>query len=147
MLRLRAHHLLCMLTYVGKGYTPAFIANYDTAMARLNAGESILLVDGPDELCAPMLGETDHHCLTARIAGRDQRAAQALSALLGRPIESGVRLVPDAALLEQLRADFALGTIRAGCTGCGWAPFCSTIAEEGYQAAKLQLAVNFSSNA
>ena len=26
--RLRAHHLLCMLTYVGKGYSPAFCAGF-----------------------------------------------------------------------------------------------------------------------
>ena len=24
-IRLRAHHLLCLLTYAGKGYSPAFI--------------------------------------------------------------------------------------------------------------------------
>ena len=35
--RLRAHHLLCMLTYVGKGYTAAFTANYDRIVERLNA--------------------------------------------------------------------------------------------------------------
>ena len=28
-IKLRAHHLLCLLTYVGKGYSPAFTANYD----------------------------------------------------------------------------------------------------------------------
>ncbi len=50
---LRPHHLLCMLTYVGKGYSPAFCANYDAVLARLSAGEEILLVDGPDSVCAP----------------------------------------------------------------------------------------------
>ena len=36
--RLRAHHLLCLLTYVGKGYSPAFTANYDKVVRRLGEG-------------------------------------------------------------------------------------------------------------
>ncbi len=45
--RLRAHHLLCLLTYVGKGYTPAFTANYDAVVARLDAGEDRAAGRGP----------------------------------------------------------------------------------------------------
>lgn len=136
-----------MLTYVGRGYTPAFTANYDAAMARLNAGEAILMVEGPDDICAPMLTESEHHCLKPRIEGRDARAAQAVADLLGIGIRSGIMLRLDAAMLEKLRAAFARGTIRAGCIGCRWAPFCSEIAAAGYDGAKLQLAANFSSNA
>ena len=46
--RLRAHHLLCMLTYVGKGYSPAFVENYEAIAARLSAGEEIEMVAGPE---------------------------------------------------------------------------------------------------
>ncbi len=53
--RLRGHHLLCMLTFVGKGYSPAFVENYDRIAGRLSEGEDILLVDGPDDICAPLL--------------------------------------------------------------------------------------------
>ena len=28
-LALRAHHLLCMLTYAGRGYSPDFVRNFD----------------------------------------------------------------------------------------------------------------------
>ncbi|OWU61413.1 2Fe-2S ferredoxin, partial [Staphylococcus aureus] len=38
-IRLRGHHLLCMLTYVGKGYSPAFVENYDAMAGRLGRGE------------------------------------------------------------------------------------------------------------
>ncbi len=39
MVRLRAHHLLCLLTYVGKGYSEAFVRRADALAARLSAGE------------------------------------------------------------------------------------------------------------
>ncbi|TJU92322.1 MAG: DUF1284 domain-containing protein, partial [Mesorhizobium sp.] len=61
--RLRAHHLLCLLTYVGKGYSPAFTANYDKVVKRLGEGEAVLIVSGPDAICAPMLDEREPHCL------------------------------------------------------------------------------------
>jgi hypothetical protein len=62
--RLRGHHLLCLLTFVGKGYTPAFTANYRRIVARLNEGAAVELVDGPDDICAPMLAEAEHHAST-----------------------------------------------------------------------------------
>ena len=52
--RLRGHHLLCLLAYKGEGYSPAFIANLDRIAARLTAGEDAVLVDGPDDICAPL---------------------------------------------------------------------------------------------
>ncbi len=55
--RLRAHHLLCMLTYVGKGYSPAFVENYEVIAARLSAGEEIELVAGPDDICGPLTAD------------------------------------------------------------------------------------------
>ena len=47
--RLRPHHLLCLLTYVGKGYSPAFTANYDAIAMRIEQGEELLIVSGPDD--------------------------------------------------------------------------------------------------
>ena len=59
--RLRAHHLLCMLTYIGKGYSPAFTDNMTVIAGRVSAGENVEIVDGPDEICAPRLAEANAH--------------------------------------------------------------------------------------
>ena len=75
-IRLRAHHLLCLLTYVGKGYSPAFTANYDAIAERLSRGEDILLVSGPDDICAPLLDEPEPHCLNEGVIERDRLAAR-----------------------------------------------------------------------
>lgn len=55
--KLRGHHLLCILTFVGHGYSRAFSDNYKAVVQRLNAGEPVVLVDGPDDICAALIKE------------------------------------------------------------------------------------------
>ncbi|WP_137934028.1 DUF1284 domain-containing protein [Mesorhizobium comanense] len=136
--RLRAHHLLCLLTYVGKGYTPAFTANYDGIAQRLSRGEDILLVSGPDDICTPLLGEAESHCLRDSAAGRDRLAARDVEALLARPIRDGVRLDLDAAILARMRQAFSTGVVREACEGCEWSGLCGAVAADDYRDTRLQ---------
>ncbi|MCK0195981.1 DUF1284 domain-containing protein [Ancylobacter sp. 6x-1] len=135
--RLRAHHLLCLLTFVGKGYTPAFTAHYRRIVRRLDAGEDVEMVAGPDDICAPMLAD-GHHCLEARIADRDAEAAQAVAALLGMSVAEGARFILAADVLGRLRTGFAEGVVRQACTACQWAPLCDGIAGSGYAGTLLK---------
>ena len=139
-IRLRPHHLLCMLTYVGKGYTPAFVANYDRIARRIAAGEPILVVAGPDDVCAPLLGPdgpAETHCHDRGITDRDRRAARAVAALLGAPIAPGARLRPDEAMIARLRAGFATGAIRSACRACSWSALCDRVSADGYPSARI----------
>ncbi len=131
--RLRAHHLLCMLTFIGKGYTPEFTENYRRIAARLSAGETIELVTGPDDICAPLAGLPEEHCLQDSVTDRDERAAIAVSQLLNRPVVGGSLITPDADILARLRHAFRAGDIRSGCTGCEWSPLCTDVADKGYR--------------
>lgn len=137
---LRAHHLLCMLTYIGKGYTPAFTVNYDAIMQRLNGGEDILLVDGLDDICAPLLGEADPHCWRESVIERDRQALDALSELLARPLRAGVSIVLESHHLAMMRSAFAGGETRKACGGCEWAGLCTTIAGGDFKGVRLQIA-------
>jgi hypothetical protein len=130
--RLRAHHLLCMLTYVGKGYSPAFVANYEVIAARLSTGEEIELVAGPDDICGPLTADPGAHCHGASVIERDRAAAEAVSRLIGSPLPLGARITPSTALLARLRKTFATGAIRAACSGCEWSGLCDSVAEGGY---------------
>jgi hypothetical protein len=76
--RLRGHHLLCILTFVGKGYDGPFVANLARVIDRLAAGEAVLVVDGPDDVCAPLLEGDAPRRLLARIGHRDAFAAGTL---------------------------------------------------------------------
>ncbi|SMF46744.1 hypothetical protein SAMN02982989_2395 [Xaviernesmea oryzae] len=135
MVRLRPHHLLCMLTFVGEGYSPAFVANYRRLAGRLSAGEPIEIVSGPDDICAPLLSDEDAHCFGASVMGRDAAALADVARLLGRRLEVGSVIASDPALFRRLRRAFSLGTTRRACTGCEWESLCDRIAGAGYQGA------------
>lgn len=136
--RLRAHHLLCMLTYVGKGYSPAFTANYDRVAGRLLRGEVIELVEGPDEICAPLLAEEDApHCHKDSVKIRDNQARQGLARLLHRDLSPGETIRLDAGQLARLRAAFADSSVRNACVGCSWQELCDKVSGGGFQGAAL----------
>lgn len=142
--RLRGHHLLCLLTYKGKGYSPAFVANLDQVADRLTAGEEVLLVEGPDDVCAPLCrdggSEDDPHCGLDRVRDRDRQALEAISALLNRSLRPGERLTLDRRTSGRLRQAFGSGEIRPACAGCDWADFCTSIAEAGFAGTYLHAA-------
>lgn len=130
---LRAHHLLCALTYVGKGYSYAFIANYDAIAARLTAGERVRIVAGPDDICQPLCQADDApHCVGPGPARRDRQAARAIEPLLGCSLAVGASLTLDANTLARLRTAFAAGSIRDACEDCEWHSLCTHVAADGY---------------
>jgi hypothetical protein len=136
-IRLRAHHLLCMLTYIGRGYSPGFTDNYDRIADRLNTGEAIELVAGPDDICAPLLCSEKPHCHNDSVLRRDEHAATAIGDLLGRAMTVGQRLWLTADLLAQLRAAFADHAITQACQGCQWSDLCRTVAKGGFEGARI----------
>jgi uncharacterized protein len=139
-IRLRPHHLLCMLTFTGKGYTPAFVANFEQVTSRIAAGnEAIQIVDGPDDICQPLLAESTCHCHNSSVVLRDRLAAEAISDLLHQPIRTGTNLLPHQNLLPALREAFVTGTIRQACTGCQWKPTCDAIAEDSFTKTRLRM--------
>jgi hypothetical protein len=134
---IRPHHLLCMLTYLGKGYTPAFVDNYSAIVQRLNDGEPVELVDGPDDLCQPMLNEPGCQCRNESVRHRDRTATADIAQALGRQLESGKSFVLDRQVLSLLREAFAMGTIRKACEGCEWQILCSKIARNEFRGCHL----------
>ena len=138
-IRLRPHHLLCLQTYAGKGYTPAFTANYDLIAARLSNGEDIEIVEGPDDICTPLLTETDPHCWRDSVTQRDQQASTDLQPLL-KATNTGTKLTLTAPLLEKMRASFRAGPLRPACTGCEWSDLCTRIADTDFEGTRVQIA-------
>lgn len=131
-IRLRAHHLLCLLTFAGKGYSPAFAARFSVIARRIHKGATIQIVTGPDDICAPVLNDPQSHCRNVSVALRDDQAARDVGALLGRVIRPGDSFPLDGQTIAKMRAGFAQTRIRAACLGCEWSDLCSTIASADY---------------
>lgn len=143
---LRGHHLLCVLTYVGKGYSEDFVANLDRLVERVAMGEDVRIVDGPDDICAPLLSagqapakplSKQPHCHMPRIRERDARAMASVAELIDRPVAPGEYLSFDRKLVERLRKSFAAGTLRGACAGCEWSGLCTDITDDRYRAVRL----------
>ncbi|SFQ64331.1 hypothetical protein SAMN05421853_11555 [Roseivivax halotolerans] len=129
---LRPHHLLCILTHVGRGYSPAFTANMAAIIERVSAGEEIEIVDGPDDICAPLLHEEDAHCRRDSVIARDRAASDDIGKVLQITVRSGARLSLDDASIQYLRSAFADMRLRSACEGCAWASLCSDVAAARY---------------
>lgn len=135
--QLRPHHLLCILTHVGKGYSPAFTTNMAVIIQRITAREDIEIVDGPDDICAPLLGESDAHCYQGSVVARDRAASDDIGKFLAVSIKPGMRLVLDEELIRVLRGAFAATRVRSACDGCDWNSLCSSVAASGYARTSL----------
>lgn len=136
-IRLRGHHLLCMLTFVGEGYSPRFVANYAKVIRRMRAGEPILIVRGPDDICAPLLGEDGPHCHKDTVLERDRLALEGVGQLLGRGLVPGDELRLDEAALRSFKHGFASGETRQACGGCEWSSLCDRVAQNGFEGTRL----------
>jgi len=135
--RLRAHHLLCLLTYSGKGYSSAFTTNLDAVADRIQLGEEIVVVSAADDVCAPLVAESDVHCHRESVMRRDVVAAAELSAIFGYSIRPGTAFRLDGELITTMRDAFVAGVTRSACSGCEWFDLCSTTAAAHYVDARL----------
>jgi hypothetical protein len=135
--RLRPHHLLCILTYKGAGYSQAFCANYDRIAARIGEQEEIEICAGPDDVCAPLLLTEHPHCFNLGVTERDDKAGAAVAAMLGFPVAAGTRFALDKEMLDRSRRAFADGVTREACIGCQWQDFCTEIADHGFAETRL----------
>lgn len=135
--RLRAHHLLCLLTYSGKGYSSAFTTNLNAVADRIQLGEEIIVVSAVDDVCAPLLAESDVHCHRESVMRRDDVAAAELSAIFGYSIRPGTVFRMDGELITTMRDAFIAGVTRRACSGCEWFRLCSITAAAHYVGARL----------
>ena len=80
-IRLRPHHLLCLQTFVGHGYSPEFTAHMTIVQKQLTTDPltPITLVNGPDDLCGHCPNCVDGSCTSPKPAVFDHLVGQKLS--------------------------------------------------------------------
>lgn len=120
---LRAHHLMCVTTYQGKGYSPEFVANMNRLWHALRSGHypQVEVHAVADPLCraCPNLqdpAEPTSCQFQQSIGERDRRLLQAMGWHEGQVVEL-------AKAMETILSRHAalLGDV---CVGCDWIAIC-----------------------
>ena len=124
-MRLRAHHIMCLQLFRGKGYSPDFVRNMTLVKQLLDErGDSRLhLVFSADDLCGhcPHLGTSglcDHEQKTA---GIDRRVSEKLC------IKEGIYRYDE--LRTKLIPFMTPDHLRSICGDCQWIQFCLSCVE------------------
>lgn len=114
----RPHHFLCALCFQGKGYSPAFVKNFQAIMDSLNQHEGgetpIRVVRITDSICAPCPHRQAASCATeSSTQALDHRHATALE------ITDGETLTWNEAK-QRIRENISLDVFHQTCKDCEW---------------------------
>ncbi|SDE29452.1 hypothetical protein SAMN02799630_05119 [Paenibacillus sp. UNCCL117] len=115
MIKLRGHHLLCLLGYRGMGYSDDFCVNMTAIYERLRIDPEtmIVMVEGPDDICEHYPQDRPVHCREAGVGRRDALVLEKLGLKLAEPVVWSQVLAEVAACIEP-------DDIRVICSSCPW---------------------------
>ncbi len=118
VVRLRGHHLICMLGFRGMGYSERFTQNMNEVYERLrrSPGTSVEIVEGADDLCAKFPCNQEYHCDKRSVHEHDERITQHLG------IQTGERLTWSE-LLQLVRDRVQPEHIPVWCASCRWVSY------------------------
>ncbi|MCW3490429.1 DUF1284 domain-containing protein [Dethiobacter alkaliphilus] len=124
MLTLRAHHLLCLPRFRGRGYSEEFTANMAAVAKSLseNPRQMVRITDGPDDICDFCPHLNNRQCVNARnVKKRDRQVLAFLGLQAGESREY--------AFLQQRLHALKGAAFQKCCTDCGWLDLCLSFAE------------------
>lgn len=113
----RPHHFMCALGFQGKGYSPAFINNFQNIMNQLNSpgGGDIPISITPytDTICAPCPHRQDKSCdKQSLISTLDQAHASALDLTTASITWTEAKL--------RIKERITVDVFHNICEGCNW---------------------------
>ncbi|MFX4302810.1 DUF1284 domain-containing protein [Alicyclobacillus tolerans] len=129
LIRLRGHHLLCMLGFRGMGYSKEFVEHMKNVynQLRIEPQTEVLIVTGPDELCHYFPDNQCYHCEDKNVADRDQQILVKLG------LHSGQKLAWQS-VESRIRQHMHPSDIAVLCSTCSWRSY--GVCEEGVQRIK-----------
>jgi hypothetical protein len=118
IVKLRGHHLLCMLGYRGMGYSAEFSANMTQVYNQLREkpDTTIALIVGADDLCACYPTNAVSHCHNQSVMERDAAVLERLGLQTGDVLQWQV-------ILHKVRANIAPEHLEELCHTCHWRAF------------------------
>jgi len=121
LIRLRGHHLICLHFFSGEGFAPEFIENLSEIIKKAEAGQTVSVCSGPDDVCNKCSYLDAAVCLytqdaDAETSKMDRAALELLNTKAGEEIKW-----PD--MKEKIPGIFAVWPEQY-CTGCDWKRVC-----------------------
>jgi len=119
--RIRAHNLLCIQGFVGKGYSPEFVANMKAIVGGLGGDTQVTVLDEPDDLCAACPNLKASGCALhgegteKGIVHQDRDVLARLGLMAGQAVAWGE-------ILARIRASVRPDDLDAICGTCPWLP-------------------------
>lgn len=120
-LRIRGHHLLCMLGFRGMGYSPEFVRNMRRVVDRFfhPGAPAVRAVADCDDICAACPHRRDGRCAAGEDSARRTRCMD-LQVLQCIGVDEGTTAGADE-LMERLARKVSPERRRGICGDCGWA--------------------------
>jgi len=120
---LRGHNLLCLQGFVGKGYSPAFVANMSAVAHALRDDPStpVTVVAEPDSLCLACPNLSGQGC-ALHGAGTERGIAHQDRDVMARLAIAPEETLPWAEILGRIRASVGPGDLASICGACPWLP-------------------------
>ncbi len=111
------------------GYSPDFCTNMTAIYERLREQPQtrVVLVEGPDDICAAYPKDKPPHCEETSVAHRDSRVLEKLGLRVGREMSW-------ADVCGAVDETMEAGDIGRICAGCPWEPY--GVCEDGVQRIK-----------
>ncbi len=119
-MNIRAHHLLCMKYFKGKGYSEDFVSNFYEVIKKLKDNPVIKVVDYPGVICGSCPHNVDDRCVKKpdsekKVKEKDDRIMKILGVGLNQQIKAA-----DASNLVNLKLD----KLKELCKDCEWKKYC-----------------------
>lgn len=118
-MRLRGHNLLCIQGFVGKGYSPEFVANMTRVVDSLGRNARIEVVAEPDDLCDACPNLSEQGCALHGPGTETGIVHQDRDVMARLGIADGAtHLWGD--ILDRIRASVRPDDLDAICGACPW---------------------------
>ena len=120
-MKLRAHNLLCIQGFVGKGYSPEFVANMKSIVGGLGGTTEVTVVAEPDSLCSVCPNLKQSGC-ALHGEGTEKGIVRQDKDVLARLGLADGQTVTWGEILARIRARVKPDDLDSICGTCPWLP-------------------------
>ena len=120
-MNIRAHHLLCMKYFRGKGYSKEFVLNFYEIIKKLNDNPTIKVINYPDIICSACQHNVNNKCVKkgpnneVKVKMKDEIIMKHLGLRLNHELKGKEAI-------ELVNSN--LTKLRKICKDCEWSKYC-----------------------